>query len=422
MQAADMTEVIAVNRSKPAQSWRRLGTIPTGCVLVCILQATQLAGDAKCESPSGVEFEIILDSDSVKFPDPIHGFLRVTNTSGREAFLPSLGELQHSTSLELRCGGQVVEADFAANQPARATRRPAGYSSVTPFCLRYNEPKFVQRVRERLPVLIHAKTPVRPRQIANSVAGRDTADRTSAPRFVELYETNGRPILSATAETRVRLDPGNWIFRRPDDPLIRFAAAWPAWRSDRELGEITALMKFPQSIAEIERFLIEVSTINDVPILAVFPERAFSILDRLNKDTVSWRRLKLTQLLMQCTREGFDREKLASVVDEAWTTLAQSGPAEFLEREKYFRLRMHRILTKPNIHNGPDSRKLVELFSEEWSNRIATSFQGLSCFQDTNTADRMNADQFAIEHLTQKLRMLRASVKCEKGSGAVLAD
>jgi hypothetical protein len=97
------------------------------------------------------------------------------------------------------------------------------------------------------------------------------------------------------------------------------------------------------------------------------------------------------------------------VVDEAWTTLAQSGPAEFLEREKYFRFNMHRILTKP-IHNGPDSRKLVELFSEEWSNRISTSFQGLSCFQDTNTADQMNADQFAIEHLTQKLRMLRESV------------
>lgn len=243
-----------MNRSNPAQSWRRLGTIPTGCVLVCILQATQLTGSAKCESPSGVEFEIILDSDSVKFPDPIYGFLRVTNTSGREDFFPSLGELQHSTSLELRCGEQVVEADFAPNQPPRATRRPAGYSSVTSFCLRYKEPKFVQRVRERLLVLIHAKTPVRPRQIANSVVGRDTADRTSAPRFVWLSESNGRPILSATAETRVRVDPDNWISRRPDDPLIRFAAAWPAWRSDRELGEMTRLMKFPQSTVEIERF------------------------------------------------------------------------------------------------------------------------------------------------------------------------
>lgn len=303
-----------------------------------------MANGARCEAPTGVEYEIILDSKKVKFADLIFGFIRIRNTSGREAYLPSLARFAHHTEIQLRCEGQVADASLVPNFAIVARKQPAGYSSVAIFCIRYLEPKMVLRIREGFPCHIRASTPVRPAEIGEKLfqhsAGYDNRGKSGEVVPLSEYRFNeGNHILTATAEVAVEIDLDDWIFKRKNEPLIRIAARPPAWRGATVIRSITrgmSQMRRSKNPGKNERHSLELSAIDSIPILSVFPDRVFTIQSRLDQDTTTWRYLELQRLLRLSTFDPFDGNDLSQVLDRAWHVLACCGPAELIANESYF--------------------------------------------------------------------------------------
>ncbi|MEM8910438.1 MAG: hypothetical protein AAGC97_01620 [Planctomycetota bacterium] len=375
-------------------------------VLVCSIHS-QIVAAADLEE---VSFEFILDSDRIRFPEPIYGFIRLANVAKESTYMPSLGQLDSITDLTLHCGDQSIDGSSRPNSEPTASKKPVGYFSIMPFRFRYSSPEFVQRIREGFPCVLKASTAVRPAEISQELfAVGDTIDVRSRQRVPLMpHRLNaGNKMLTATAESRVKVDPQRWIFQERNDPLITIAYQPAAWRSVGVLREMTRSMELPESETAITSFFLSVGLIESLPILAVFPDRVDTIRNRVREDTATWRKLEISQVIESSLEPVQTPEQVATTITAIRVVLENCGPAELIWLEEYACRNLLSSLVNRSDRQAQQTRELVETFKNHWTEQLTQSFPGVplkGLAMTSSKHERSQVDSISIEDLRRILQ------------------
>lgn len=236
-----------------------------------------------------VKVEVLLDSKVLRFPEPIYGFVRMTNVTNDTAFMPS----NFSGRLSFNIGGRKSEIGFDPNYPLLLRLKPANYSIIVPF-------RHLITDKAQVDALLHVHLPVSISLSIGAIPKRRPLPKLRDPNTVTYHEAGGYDwVVSKPVTLHYNLD--KLVFRDGLDPDLAKktldSRQWP----DANPFLIPVPYKGPD-FYEFGRELAELQGLDEgfmskIPIVWLFREQANRIQAVVRCDTATWRLLELWRIL-----------------------------------------------------------------------------------------------------------------------------
>lgn len=319
----------------------------TSCVSLVLAGLIWLQGTApKCcaeDAESGITVEVILDSQSIRFPDPIYGYLRIRNTGRQQRFMPLL----LSTGIEIRavCGEASVTQEYAPGFGGYVlTLAEPGESRMLPFMLNYGHREFASCLLDGGEILVHAEVQAKP---TKSIKAEDKGKPSIG------YSETGMLLGIHASPVEVSVDIKDTVASQNSSDFASNITAPGSWPS-KERGP--RLFDWDPEQQGFSLYYVNAVFVDKlVPVLRIYPQRDHAILSEIDRQTATWRSLSIRKAILNHLESGRDLMSGKTTVDHILGVLDGAGPAEahFLLQQSF------RLLAQYPEESSPEELRAI---------------------------------------------------------------
>ena len=264
-------------------------------LFVSLLLAQQIA----CFSNAVLAFDaehinvaVILDKSVLRFPEPIYGFARITNTSSKPMLFPAF----ISGEIVIEVDGVTTNEGIGSFDAVGLNTVPPGYTLIRPFLHRiYDKTQIEAILREDSPIEISLSVEAIP---------KTDVPNPKTPGVIDYHEANGFHRKKSPAAT-LKYSKIRSVFKDDADAnfanKVRDPQSWPKQGPTIPYKPPLAQLsgnyqaQFTSNVTRIDDRICK-----DVPIARLFDTQLSHLQSAVRCDTATWRLLEIYRLRQTC--------------------------------------------------------------------------------------------------------------------------
>ena len=299
-------------------STRKL-SLSGGVLLVAL--GVCLAERAVAFDSQHIKIDVVVDDETLRFPEPIFGFVVVTNQSEQAAFLP----ITEGGKLSFAVGDVQTHQLFPTLGQTELRKVPAGFSYKIPFV-------YCVSNREQIRGILRNKASVDITFSIDTIPKRKVISQQRRPDVIEFAEAGGFDWLES-APVKVHFSKKPTIFSGYGGAHFYLEVLkvnrWP--KSDEPIELSFVPFKPKPGVSTPDFGLVEdvgKDSLNYLPIAHVFPHYLRDLQAVVSCDTATWRILELQRIQRTLLIQPRTDKSLLRAVDDEIDVLKCAGRAE----------------------------------------------------------------------------------------------